>query len=107
MVFLISFLLVSARSYPQSKDLKIFQTDKRIQVDGKLGDWEEMREFPIDLTTTGDKIQPSEDLAVSAKFAYDAKNFYAAIKAVDDTQEFPNRSWRYGDGFLLTFLVSL
>ncbi|UCE39876.1 MAG: prolyl oligopeptidase family serine peptidase [Candidatus Aminicenantes bacterium] len=103
-IFLISLMLASARSYPQSEDLKIFQSDRRIQIDGELDDWEGIGEFPIDLTTTGDKIQPSKDMTITAKFTYDTKNFYAAVKAVDDTLEFPNRSWRYGDGFFLTFL---
>jgi len=104
LAFLTGFLLVFAQSYPQSEDLIIFQTDKRIQIDGELDDWEGIAEFPIDFTSTGDRIKPSKDMTVTAKFAYDAKNFYAAINAVDDTLEFPNRSWRYGDGFLLTFL---
>jgi predicted esterase len=97
-------LLITPFSYPQSEDFKIYQTDRRIQVDGELGEWERIRDYPVDLTTTGDKIEPSKDMTVTAKFAYDAKNFYAAIKAVDDMLEFPNRSWRYGDGFFLTFL---
>jgi len=102
--FCMVFLLFCAPSFPQSEDLRIFQTDKRIQIDGVLDDWERIQEFPVDLTTSGDKIQHSKGMTVTAKFAYDAKNFYAAVKAVDDTLEFPSRSWRYGDGFLLTFL---
>ncbi len=101
---LVGGLSIAALPFPQSEDLKIFQTDKRITIDGELDDWEGISEFPIDLTTNGDKIQPSKDLAVTAKFTYDAKNFYAAVKATDDTLEFPSRSWRYGDGFFLTFL---
>jgi predicted esterase len=104
LVLLISLTVFSGRSFPQSEDLKIFQTGKRISINGELDDWEGIEEFPVDLATTGDKIKPSQDLTVTAKFTYDAKNFYAAVKAVDDTLEFPNRSWRYGDGFFLTFL---
>jgi predicted esterase len=104
LVFLIGFLLVSAQSYPQSEYLKIFQTEKRIQIDGNLDDWDGIAEIPVDLTPTGDKILPSKDMTVTARFAYDAKNFYAAVKAMDDSLEFPDRSWRYGDGFFLTFL---
>ena len=97
-------LTIAATPFPQSDNFKIFQTDKRISIDGELDDWEGINEFPIDLTTTGDKIQPSKNMSVTAKFTYDAKNFYVAVKAMDDTLEFPNRSWRYGDGFFLTFL---
>jgi predicted esterase len=104
LVLLISLTVFSGRSFPQSEDLKIFQTGKRISINGELDDWEGIEEFPVDLATTGDKIKRSQDLSVTAKFTYDAKNFYAAVKAVDDTLEFPNRSWRYGDGFFLTFL---
>ena len=97
-------LSITASPFPQSEDLKIFQTDKRIQIDGILDDWEGIAEIPVDLTPTGEKIAPSKGMTVSAKFTYDAKNFYAAVVALDDTFEFPNRSWRYGDGFFLTFL---
>jgi predicted esterase len=101
---LVGGLSIAALPFPQSEDLKIYQTDKRISIDGELDDWEGISEFPIDLTTKGDKIQPSRDLTVTAKFTYDAKNFYAAVKATDNILEFPSRSWRYGDGFFLTFL---
>jgi predicted esterase len=102
--FLMAFFVFCIPSFPQSELPQIFQTDRRIQVDGELGEWDGISEFPVDLTTNGDKIQPSADLTVTAKFAYDVKNFYAAIEAIDDSLEFPNRSWRYGDGLFLTFL---
>ncbi len=103
-IFLIGFLLLCARSFPQPENLEIFQTDNRIRIDGNLDDWEGIAEIPINLSTTNGKIAPSKDLTVTAKFTYDAKNFYAAVRANDDTFEFLNRSWRYGDGFFLTFL---
>jgi predicted esterase len=103
-VFLISFLLLCTLSFPQSESLKIFQTDNRIQIDGILDDWAGVAEIPVNLTPAGEEIAPSEGMAVSARFTYDAKNFYAAVVARDDTFEFPERSWRYGDGFFLTFL---
>jgi predicted esterase len=103
-VFFMIFLLQCVRSFSQSNNLKIFQTDQRFQIDGNLDDWEGIAEIPIDLTPAGDKIKSSKDMTVTAKFTYDAKNFYAAVKALDDSLEFPNRSWRYGDGFFLTFL---
>jgi predicted esterase len=104
LTLVIGCLFIAPFSFTQPEDLKIFQTDRRFQIDGELEDWEGIQEYPIDLTTAGNKIEPSKDLTVTAKFAYDAKNFYAAVKAVDETLVFPNRSWRYGDGFLLTFL---
>ena len=88
------------------EDLKIYQTDKKIRIDGSLDDWEGIEEIPIDLNARGDRIELSPDLAVTAMFTYDVKNFYAAVKVLDDLFEFPSRSWRYGDGFLLTFLDS-
>lgn len=103
-VFLIIFLLQYVRSFPLPEDFKIFQTDKRFQIDGNLDDWAGIAEIPVNLTPTGDKIPPSSDMTITARFTYDAKNFYAAVKAEDDSLEFPNRSWRYGDGFFLTFL---
>lgn len=88
----------------QPEEAKIFQTDKKFQIDGDLGEWEGIKGYPVVLSTAGNKVPPSDDLSVTAKFAYDAKNFYAAIAVTDDTLEFPSRSWRYGDGFFLTFL---
>jgi predicted esterase len=102
--FLGIFLLLCVPSFPQSEDLKIYQTDKRIQIDGILDDWEGVAEMAVDLAPSGEKIASSKDMTVTAKFTYDAKNFYAAVVALDDTLEFPDRSWRYGDGFFLTFL---
>ncbi len=104
LVFFLGLILLPIHSFQQPDELKIFQTDKSIKVDGDLADWAGIEEIPIDLTTAGDKIEPSPDLKVTARFTYDAKNFYAAIKAFDDMFEFPNRSWRYGDGLILTFL---
>ncbi len=87
----------------QPEDLKIYQTDKKIVVDGYLDEWESIEERPINLTMQGEQIPSSSDLSVTAMFTYDSKNFYAAVKVLDDLSEFPSRSWRYGDGFLLTF----
>ncbi len=102
-VFFLVYIPLQSQSSQLSDDLKIFQTDKKIKIDGNLDDWEGIEALPINLTTAGERIEPSDDLTVTAWFTYDAKNFYAAIRAIDDTLEFPNRSWRYGDGLLLTF----
>jgi len=101
---ILSFSPLSTLSAQQPEDLKIYQTDKKIVVDGKLEDWEGIEERPINLTSQGEQIQASTDLSVTAVFTYDSKNFYAAVKVLDDLFEFPKRSWRYGDGLLLTFL---
>lgn len=63
-----------------------------------------MKEIPINLLPEGKSVDPSPDLTVKARFTYDSENFYAAIEALDDLLEFPSRSWRYGDGFYLTFV---
>jgi predicted esterase len=102
--FIMAFFHLLALPAQQSENLKIYQTDKRILIDGNLDDWKGIEERPVNLSINGEQIQPSSDLSVTAMFTYDPKNFYAAVKVLDDLFEFPNRSWRYGDGFLLTFL---
>jgi predicted esterase len=102
--FLGVFLWLCVPAFPQSENLEIYQTDKRIQIDGILDEWEGIAEMPVNFTPEGEEIAPSQDMAVTVKFTYDAKNFYAAVEAADDKFEFPSRSWRYGDGFFLTFL---
>jgi len=101
---ILSFFPLSTLWAQQPEDQKIYQTDKKIVVDGNLDDWEGIEERPVNLSINGEQVQPSSDLSVTAMFTYDPKNFYAAVKVLDDLFEFPNRSWRYGDGFLLTFL---
>lgn len=102
--FLGIFLWLCVPAFSQSEDLKIYQTDKKIQIDGLLDEWEGIEEIPVNLTPAGEEVAPSQDIAVTVKFTYDAKKFYAAVAVVDDIFEFPSRSWRYGDGFFLTFL---
>ena len=99
-----SFLFVSFILYQQPEGLKILQTDKKIVVDGKLEEWSAVDEVLVDLSPDGERIDPSPDITVAARFTFDSEKFYAAIKAIDDTFEFPNRSWRYGDGLYLTFV---
>jgi predicted esterase len=52
---------------------------------------------------TGEEVPASADLAVDASFAFDETAFYLLVEARDDRLEFPDRAWRYGDGFFLTF----
>ncbi len=100
----VAFLSISLIPFQQPEELKIFQTDKKIVVDGNLDEWSAVDEIPADLSPDGKRISPSSDITVSARFTFDAEKFYAAIKAIDDTFEFPDRSWRYGDGLYLTFI---
>ena len=39
------------------------------------------------------------------RFAYDSAALYVAVAVPDDTLTFPERSWRFGDGFYLTVLM--
>jgi len=90
----------------QPEERQIFQTDKKIMVDGSLDEWAAVEELPVDLTPEGKKLAPSADLAVTTRFSFDAENFYAAVRAVDDRPEFPERGRQSGDGFWLTLTDS-
>jgi predicted esterase len=83
---------------------KILQAEGKIIIDGSLSDWRGIEEFPINRTPSGETAAVSGDIRVTARFTFDAKRFYAAVEVRDDVLEFPNRSWRYGDGLLLTLL---
>ncbi len=96
--------LFAAPASVQSDLRVIVQADTKITVDGQLEDWEGIASYPISLQMSGREIDPSEDIAVTAQFTFDSKRFYAALQVKDDVLTFPSRSWRYGDGFLLTFL---
>ncbi|MGQ9673420.1 MAG: prolyl oligopeptidase family serine peptidase [Candidatus Aminicenantales bacterium] len=87
-----------------AEDYEIFETGKEIVVDGKLEEWKTLAEFPVNFFPDGMKVPPSPDTDVRVKFAYDSRFFYLALIAVDDVFEFPQRAWRYGDGFYLTFV---
>lgn len=87
----------------QPEERSILQADKKIVVDGNLDEWAAIEELSVDLTPDGKKLASSADLAVTARFTFDAENFYAAVKAMDDRPELSERSRRPGDGFLLTF----
>lgn len=101
--FLITSSLYAGLEQQQREELTILQTDQKIVIDGILDEWSDVKEIPVFLSPDGKKIEPSPDIAVKAKFTYDAANFYAAVEATDDFFEFPSRSWRYGDGLYLTF----
>jgi len=102
--FLITSSLYAGLEQQQREELTILQTDQKIVIDGILDEWSDVKEIPVILSPDGKEVEPSSDIAVKAKFTYDAANFYAAVEATDDYFEFPSRSWRYGDGFYLTFI---
>lgn len=103
-VFFITFISVPTLTIQPSENSRIFQTDEKIAIDGNLDEWSSIKEIPVNLSPAGKKIDTSPDIAVTVRLTFDSENFYAAIKAIDDRFEFPNRSWRYGDGLYLTFL---
>jgi predicted esterase len=94
------FFLVLFWTFPllalQSQEHRIFQTDKKIVIDGNLDEWANFEELPIDLMPDGQKLAPSPDLTVAAQFTFDAENFYVGVKAIDDEPEFPERGGRSG-----------
>jgi predicted esterase len=100
MIFL-SVLFISAQ---EIEELKIFQTDRKITVDGDLDDWTGISGLPVNISPGGETIEPSPGMAITARFTYDVEKFYAAVEAEDDFFAFPSRSWRHGDGLYLTFL---
>jgi predicted esterase len=87
-----------------SPELKIFQTDTKIRIDGSLDEWGAIEDLPVHFYPGGRQVGPSPDITVTVKFTFDSEFFYAGVKAIDDSFEFPSRSWRYGDGFYLTFI---
>lgn len=91
-------------SLQQETEPQILQVDKTIRIDGNLDEWKGIKEYAINLTPQGKKVEQTPDINVSARFTFDQENFYAAIVALDDLFEFPDRSWRYGDGLILTFV---
>lgn len=91
-------------SLQPDQDANILQAETKLQIDGILADWETYREFPVRFSPSGETLEPSSDIAVTARFTFDASHFYCAVLAKDDHFDFPSRGWRYGDGFFLTFV---
>lgn len=71
-------------------------------IDGGLTDWDGVPHFPIPIRH-GD-AEPG-GLAARARLGFDDKFLYLALEVPDDTLIFPERSWRFGDGFYLTVLM--
>ncbi len=101
---LMFFLCMPFGLSAQTVKRRIQQTAQKISVDGDLKEWEGTAFFPVNLSPDGDVIEASSDITVEVAFTFDAKRFYAAVRVRDDRFEFPSRSWRYGDGLLLTLV---
>ncbi len=83
---------------------RIFQADNKIVVDGKVDDWTGIQEWPVNQAIDGTPLEPSADLAVMARFAFDAGYFYAAVDVKDDILNFPRRGAQFGDMLFLVFV---
>jgi len=104
LIWTVPLVLVCLCPESRAENRKVPQTERKIVVDGSLGEWEGIPSFPVLLRPSSEEAPPSEDISVAVRFTFDAKRFYAAVEVIDDSFEFPSRSWRYGDGFLLTFI---
>jgi len=100
---LLYFGLLALAAQPQD-GLKIPQAESRFTIDGDLADWASTAEFPVQFTVEGKGLPASADLTVTARFSFDSKYFYAALRAIDDRIEFPDMRRREGDGFYLAFV---
>ena len=101
------FMLLSASlsvTQEQNAERKIFQTDLKIKIDGKLEEWSSIEEIPVAMTPDGKSVAPSANLKVTAKFVFNTKKFYVAVMVRDNVIEFPDRNRPNGDGFYLVFL---
>jgi len=83
---------------------KIFQAVRPLNVDGSLDDWAGVEEIPIERTPEGRVLAPSADLTVTARLSFDAENFYAGVKVVDDQLDFPARRLHEGDSLYITLV---
>lgn len=91
-------------SHQINPERKIFQAENSINIDGSLDEWESVEVQAISYSPLGERIEPDPDIKVTARFSFDSNNFYVAVEAEDDLLEFKHRGWRYGDGFILTFV---
>jgi predicted esterase len=70
-------------------------------VDGELADWAAVPWFSVPFRGETEAGVP----AARARLAYDGRYLYLALEVHADTLVFPERSWRFGDGFYLTVLM--
>ncbi|MGQ9672751.1 MAG: hypothetical protein ACUVV5_06410 [Candidatus Aminicenantales bacterium] len=87
-------------AHPSEKP-QLFQTDRKILIDGKLDDWPGVQAWPVDQAPDGLRLEPSSDLTVMARFTFDAQYFYAAVEVKDNILTFPNRGSLFGDSLHL------
>jgi hypothetical protein len=100
---LLCFVLLSLTAQQQD-GLKILQAESPFTIDGDLADWASIAEFPVQLTVEDKVLPASADLTVMARFSFDSKYFYAALRVIDDRIEFPDMRRREGDGCYLAFI---
>ncbi len=82
----------------------ILQVDKKIVIDGKLEDWAGIQQWPVNQAIDGTRPEPSADLAVMARFAFDAAYFYTAVEVKDDSLNFLQRNVPSSDAFYLVLV---
>ena len=86
-----------------AESLEAYYVGVPIIVDGNASDWRTAPRTPVNFSLSGEEVPASADLAVNASFAFDETAFYVLVEVRDDRLEFPDRAWRYGDGFFFTF----
>ncbi|MBN2302338.1 MAG: hypothetical protein JXN60_07485, partial [Lentisphaerae bacterium] len=71
---------------------------KAPKIDGDLSDWDLKKRGSVEMDTSymGEKACAKEDISAQAWFGWDAENFYAAVKVLDD-KYFP--AWDAPSGF--------
>lgn len=69
-------------------------------IDGSLTEWQDLAPLTIPW-----RDGPEETPPPRAWLAFDDLHLYLALEVPDDTLTFPERSWRFGDGFYLTVLM--
>lgn len=104
-VFTSIILMASSASSSQPAEKpQIFQVAKKIVVDGSLEDWAGLQEWPVNQAVDGTRIEPSDDLTLTARFAFDAGYFYTAVDGKDDSLIFAGRNTLFGDSLYLTLV---
>jgi predicted esterase len=107
MQFLRIFLLACLMLVPAwaQEELIPQVKDGSIAIDGNLVEWPNGEWLPVSVGYDGLPVEPGAGLTVRASFAFDSKKLYLAVRVFDDDFVTVDRSWRYGDGFLLTIVT--
>ena len=61
LIFILSFP-VSSFSFQQKKE--IIQTDRKIKINGRLDEWDNFEELPVNLTFAGKKISKNVKICI-------------------------------------------